>query len=116
MSQLRYWAVPIESNVQDPNSRAHKFYVAITDVCYGMEDFSIKGEPNTSYDVCRCNDIHVPYNKCCCVYQMDIEVIDGWMQVTRACGYLCGSTDLGTNEFDWCDVNNIASSDNLIWL
>lgn len=66
-----------------------------------------KGSADDSYDVCGHNDIRVPYNKCGCVYQMDLEVIDGWMQITKARGYLCGDTNAGTSDFDSCDVNNM---------
>ncbi len=73
----------------------------------GMEDFMKKGESSDSYDVCGHNDIRLPYNPCGCVYQMDVEEMDGWMQVTKVCGYLCGSIDSGTNDFDICDVNSM---------
>ncbi len=73
----------------------------------GMEDFMKKGESEDSYDICGHNDIRLPYNPCGCVYQMDIEEVDGWMSVTKARGYLCGNQDTGTNSFDVCDVNSM---------
>jgi hypothetical protein len=72
-----------------------------------MEDFKSKGEDDDSFDVCGHNDIRLPNNKCGCVYQMDVEEIDGWMQITKARGYLCGDTHAGTSDYDVCDVNNM---------
>ncbi len=69
-----------------------------------------------SSDVCGHNDVRVPANGCGCVYKMDLEEVDGWMQITKAQGFLCGDSNSGTSEYDVCDVNNIASPDNLGWI
>lgn len=66
-----------------------------------------KGDAENEYDICGNNDIRLPYNPCGCVYQMDVEEIDGWMQITKARGYLCGDRNSGTNVYDVCDVNNM---------
>ena len=102
--------------VANSKTGKNEVYAAISDVRSGMEDFMGKGKEDDSFDVCGHNDIRLPYNGCGCVYQMDLEEVDGWMQITKARGYLCGDKNAGTSDFDSCDVNNIASPDNLGWL
>jgi hypothetical protein len=93
--------------VANSKTGKNEVYAAISEVRSGMEDFMGKSSADDSYDVCGHNDIRLPYNKCGCVYQMDIEEIDGWMQITKARGYLCGDTNAGTSDYDSCDVNNM---------
>lgn len=107
MSDVRYGKSFPGANSSSICALAHLLTRWASYMKSGMEDFMKKGDAADNYDVCGNNDIRLPYNPCGCVYQMDVEEIDGWMQITKARGYLCGDTNSGTNAYDVCDVNNM---------
>lgn len=93
-----------------------KMYAAVTEIKGGMENYESKGSYSAKYDYGGSNDIRLPYGKCGCVYEISVELKDGWMQPTSWNGFLCGDWRYGTSEYDSCNVNGISSPDNIYYM
>jgi len=105
----------------DPDN--NRLYVAMSEVTQGMEDFKKNGSDNDTYDVGGNNDVALPYNKCGCVYGLDVGtdtdmgsdyvaktmngVISGKMKTYPEDSPYTGNT---------CDVNGISNPDNITFI
>jgi secreted PhoX family phosphatase len=93
--------------------RNGRLYTALSEVRAGMEDNMYQGKNNTKYDLGDTNDIRLQYNKCGCIYALDV---DANYTATNMSYVLCGNTRNNTDEFNACDITSIASPDNLGYL
>lgn len=105
------------------NASDSKLYVAMSEIARGMEDNMKNGVAETKYDIGGNNDIKLDYNKCGGVYELDVapdNVIGSDYVVTTMNGLIAGTpTDYSGDpalSANSCDVNGIASPDNVTFL
>ncbi|KMT65267.1 PhoX family protein [Catenovulum maritimum] len=105
------------------NARDKKLYLAMSEVARGMENFQRGGSDRDSYDIGGHNDIQVQYNPCGVVYEMDVSENTqvGSMYVANKIQTLVAGIPKiyeDGHEFagNSCDVNGIASPDNVSYL
>lgn len=89
-----------------------RIYTAMSVVRQGMEDFGSSGRPSTSYDACGPNHVRVQYNRCGCVYALDV---DGDYSANKMYPLICGIPDSSIAEND-CHINGISEPDNVAYL
>lgn len=100
----------------------NRLFVAISEISMGMEDNQKYGTPNTQYDLGGSNDIRLPLNSCGGVYALSLTA-----DAAKGSDYVAGTFDAvligeskdykGTAyEGNGCDVDKIASPDNLTYL
>lgn len=99
----------------DLSEELGKWFIAITNVDRGMLDGATSSPNPWYYDIPGRDDIRLPANKCGVVielYDMEKTGPKAW-QPTKARVILAGSSTTGTDDKNACDVNKIASPDNL---
>lgn len=82
-------------------------YAAISDIKNGMEDNNVK------YDIGGNNDIKVSYNKCGCVYTLELDDQNRALSMSPL---ICGDSSRGTDSKNYCDLNNVANPDNVAYM
>ena len=87
-------------------------YAAVSSLKNGMEDNQEGGEDDLSYDIGNDNDIKVAYNKCGCIYTMEL---DEDSSVTKMSPLVCGDPN-GGDELNACNIDEIANPDNVAYL
>ncbi|MDQ7044147.1 MAG: DUF839 domain-containing protein [Sulfurimonas sp.] len=105
-----------------------KLYTAISQIAKGMEDFKKYGAADDSYDKGGNNDITLEYNKCGGVYDLDLSssindtagsAIDSAYVATNMNAIITGKPKTydvnSTYAANTCDVNSIASPDNVTY-
>ena len=92
--------------------KRNKLYAAVSSLKNGMEDNQKGGEDDLSYDIGNGNDIKVAYNKCGCIYTMDL---DESSSVTSMSPLVCGDPN-GGDELNECNIDEIANPDNVAYL
>ncbi|KAL3138685.1 hypothetical protein ABBQ32_006440 [Trebouxia sp. C0010 RCD-2024] len=86
-------------------------YTAMSRIEGSMEDSSNKGNvSDTSADDGGPNHIRIPWNRCGCVYQLEV---DADYVATQMYSLICGNTKNNTDKDNKCDINSIAAPDNL---
>lgn len=103
------------------NSDDNKLYVAISEISRGMEDFMKYGEADATYDAGGYNHIHVDYNSCGGVYELDLgnDANIGSDYVAKNMRAMITGTmktytgDLANNS---CDVDGLANPDNITYI
>ena len=105
----------------DPDN--NRLYVAMSEVVRGMEDFKKNGSDSSSYDKGGYNDIRLPYNKCGCVYGLDVGTdsdIGSDYVAMNMTGVVSGTMTEYAADSPYannsCDVNGIANPDNLTFI
>ena len=78
------------------DSKRNLLYAAISDIKNGMEDNNVK------YDIGGENDIKVSYNKCGCVYTLEL---DDQNRALSMYPLVCGDSSTGTDSKNYCDLN-----------
>lgn len=81
-----------------------------------MEDFGNRGANSSAWDGCTTNDVRLPYNRCGCVYALDL---DGTFNAYHMSGLVCGtptSSGLGFVPGNRCHMDRIASPDNVAYM
>ncbi|WOE69395.1 PhoX family protein [Hydrogenimonas thermophila] len=109
----------MEGITYDADSK--RLYMSISQIAKGMEDNKKYGEPNDSYDKGGRNDIRLEYNDCGAVYALDIESNSiSEYAVKNMYGIVAGipkeydeNSSYANNS---CDINGIASPDNLSYI
>lgn len=102
----------------------NKAYIAFTSISYGMERNGKAGVTDVQYDIGGNGDVALKYNDCGVVMQMDIapfmlnkggrnDQTGVAMFPTKATEFAMGNPLIGTDADNECDVNNIASPDNV---
>lgn len=101
----------------------NRFYVAMSEVARGMEDFQRSGEDNDQYDRGGWNQIAVPHNLCGTVYSMDLgtdETIGSSYVPVNMVGMVSGIMTEYPDDSPYanntCDVDGIANPDNITYL
>ncbi|KAG2425150.1 hypothetical protein HXX76_013904 [Chlamydomonas incerta] len=103
-----------EGITYDPHR--NKLYTSISDVREGMEDFGNRGANSSKWDGCTNNDVRLKYNRCGCVYALDL---DGTFNAYHMAGLVCGtptSSGLGWVSGNRCHMDRIASPDNVAYM
>jgi hypothetical protein len=94
-----------------PNHGAYgRIYVSISRVENSMEDYGGKGKNSSAFDVGGPNHIRLPWNRCGCVMQLDVNMA---YNATNMSALICGNTKNNTDSLNICDVNSISAPDNL---
>lgn len=116
-TEMRKW----EGITYDPDNMM--MYTAISEVAGGMENNKNKGSPDVNADLGTNNDVKVEYNECGCVYKMAIKperiASNSLIQAlfpTRMTSIWCGTNKNGTDADNKCDVDNLASPDNIAYV
>ncbi|KAG2443999.1 hypothetical protein HYH02_009199 [Chlamydomonas schloesseri] len=94
----------------------NKLYTAMSDVREGMEDFGNRGANSSKWDGCTSNDVRLKYNRCGCVYALDL---DGSYNAYHMGGLVCGTptpSGLGAVPGNRCHMDRIASPDNVAYM
>ncbi len=96
-------------------------YAAISQIAKGMEDHKKYGKPKDSYDKGGNNDIRLTYDKCGAVYALDIDESNTTiMKVKNMHAIIAGTPkkydENSTYANNTCDINGIASPDNITYL
>jgi hypothetical protein len=110
------------------NPEQNVIYTAISQIAKGMEDFKKYGEDKDSYDKGGNNDITLEYNKCGAVYSntlasgikdTDGNAIDSAYVATNMNSIIAGTMksydENSTYADNSCDINSIASPDNVTY-
>jgi len=116
-TEMRKW----EGITYDPDNMV--MYTAMSEVAGGMENNMRQGSVDVNADMGTRNDVKVEYNQCGCVYKMAIKpqrvannsLVIGMFPTTMY-SLWCGSTKNGTDADNKCDVNNLASPDNVAYM
>lgn len=95
-------------------------YAAISQIAKGMEDHKKYGEPKDSYDKGGNNDIKLTYNKCGAVYALDLDESNTTAMVVKNMHAIVAGTpkpydENSTYANNSCDINGIASPDNITY-
>ncbi len=116
----------MEGITYDPDKK--RVYMAISQIAKGMEDNKKYGEANDEYDIGGNNDIKLEYNKCGAVYALDIDAnmkdSDGanltQYAVKNMYAVVAGTPKSYDENSSYannsCDINGIASPDNITYL
>jgi len=94
----------------DPVRR--QLYAAISVVREGMEDYANRGAAEPKFDVCGPNHIRLPFNRCGCVYSLDV---DGDYSAYNFNSLVCGTPD-SSIAGNTCAANGISEPDNISFL
>ncbi len=110
------------------NPDKNVLYTAESQIAKGMEDFKKYGKAKDSYDKGGNNDIKLEYDKCGAVYELALSssikdsnntVIDSAYVVTSTKSIIAGTMKTydanSTYAANSCDVNSIASPDNVTY-
>jgi len=89
--------------------RRKKLYTAMSAIEKGMEDNQRKGLDNDQYDIGGSQHVALEYNKCGCVYVMDVDENNRALNMYPL---TCGTPITGDDE-NSCDVDGIANPDNV---
>ena len=71
------------------------------------------GSPEVKYDIGGDNDIRVKYNKCGCVYTLKLDEDN---HVTKMAPLLCGDSESGLDDKNYCNINSVSNPDNVAFL
>jgi len=91
-------------------------YTAISTVERGMEDNKDTGKADKKRDIGGPNHMKLEYNRCGCLYKMKVDPTKSPMLATTFDAIWCGSDKQGTDEYNKCDVDNLANPDNLNYI
>lgn len=83
------------------SSKRNKMYTAVSEVRRSMEDYKSKGSESDSYDIGGPNHVRVEYNKCGCVYSMDV---DSSYNIINMNSLVCG-TPVSDDPDNACDID-----------
>ncbi|EIE22861.1 hypothetical protein COCSUDRAFT_42448 [Coccomyxa subellipsoidea C-169] len=92
------------------NGEFGQIYIAISRVENGMEDNRVGGNANPTFDRGGKNSIKLPYNRCGCVYTLDVNQT---YVAQKMSALICGNTATNTDNLNACDKKSISSPDNL---
>jgi len=103
------------------NPESNKIYVSISQIAKSMEDNKKYGKDNDKYDKGGHNDIKVNYNKCGAVYALDLgkSAISDYTPKNMHALIAGKPKKYGANSpysDNSCDINSIASPDNITYL
>ena len=101
----------LEGLTYDPHR--NQMYAAVSDIKNGMEDNMSAGSPEVKYDIGGDNDIRVKYNKCGCVYTLKLDEDN---HVTKMAPLLCGDSESGLDDKNYCNINSVSNPDNVAFL
>ncbi|KAK9812078.1 hypothetical protein WJX73_003548 [Symbiochloris irregularis] len=90
-----------------------KIYTSMSRIENSMEDFGKQGKNSSHYDEGGRNSIRLPWNRCGCVYQLDID--ESYMATTMY-PLICGNNRTNTDANNKCDINSISAPDNIAML
>lgn len=101
------------------NAADNKLYVAMSDLRYGMENNKRRGSDNTTYDIGGPNHVRVGWNQCGAVYELSVgsdATVGSDYVVKDMSALVLGDPNNGTNEDNSCNIDGIASPDNITYI